>query len=1126
MGDQKIYYLELLHASEGTLSRWSRLHLQSLAPTNPHWARVVDEKLQFSRNHKKLFIMSDSDDLLPNNVYSFQNQSTAICAKGPNINSTSINGLSFRNNILSSTRHMPRTFERQRYSELSFDQRCMSYRRETSPMSMYSDMRSRNFHNSIYNQMSSQRSMYNGRSGSPMSLRSMDSNTTTVSAADIATALKTEKFNKNDLKMIKDAYNKLMKRRVRKRIEKRRNMRVFLKGNRRKSGYDSGEQGSNSSVSSDDCRSTHSVMYRDNMSSCRSTKTDIADFKQSIRESNMYKDCTSTLRNSAFRNIIPVPPASNNRYNDQVRTQNLPIPNQKERFKNSFLLPSQRFDKSVASFPIPECDGNQVKPTSWVSQQSGQMDIQSKLRNDNCVTDSDQEEIFSEVTVRENSIHNPVLPQTKVSEKKRCLALEENECSSNKRTKLSSPEKLNKSNNITKTKSGNVLKDNKNTKEMNKNKKADDFQFLKPQFPIRKSGTSKFKDKLISKSAEPLTDSSILPQNAISKNANQIEHTSLSPENDSKTDKNIDDETMPHSNSDMSMRPSFIKRKLFSQKMDVTERKNLSSEVLNVNSPQTNVYSAIQREKNKARKVVTNQSCLNREVQDDNNLLDLIHKIVPPDQMNITNMTNKTSSKLSHEDNKNDEDDKWDVTSIISTCNKDDISETYTDEEIFHDNKKKSDIGTKATKPKKISKVINECKTLVERLLDIKDTKITKTDDQTKKPVESNTLVDNSKRIKSFWDTDFESDLESPRPKRWGEQNKDKNNHININSQQNKNKITDKHIANISNNIHDTTSVSERFKFKSTNSILENSMSNNKKYNINRNLTIKLFRVIDKKMNSNADVTLPLAKNMINKTIFNKDKQQNTDIKTKQMDIVNKIEDPHESHVNNTRKEIKKKSPPNTKLKDSKRSKIVRKEVETETANKPRVPVTQSRLKNNLQKSKLYEVPCKIDVVTAAPRPLQNPKKISCYLEQSKESIEDCEKPNLKSTKSSMKSTNTNNKGISCKGGGKQHVKNKENLEPAPVNVSELMIRTLRTRKIDLSSSLNTSSENVKNITIRGLRTRRIDLSSSINNSSLERNSSVIPKKIQNTSGTKNTKKSNRNDAKKGRQGKKFDTKS
>jgi hypothetical protein len=40
-GWPKIYYLEFLRASEGTLSRRSRLHLQSLAPTNPHKARVV-----------------------------------------------------------------------------------------------------------------------------------------------------------------------------------------------------------------------------------------------------------------------------------------------------------------------------------------------------------------------------------------------------------------------------------------------------------------------------------------------------------------------------------------------------------------------------------------------------------------------------------------------------------------------------------------------------------------------------------------------------------------------------------------------------------------------------------------------------------------------------------------------------------------------------------------------------------------------------------------------------------------------------------------------------------------------------------------------------------------------------
>jgi hypothetical protein len=34
-------HLELLRASEGTLSCRSRLYLQSLAPTNAHWARVV-----------------------------------------------------------------------------------------------------------------------------------------------------------------------------------------------------------------------------------------------------------------------------------------------------------------------------------------------------------------------------------------------------------------------------------------------------------------------------------------------------------------------------------------------------------------------------------------------------------------------------------------------------------------------------------------------------------------------------------------------------------------------------------------------------------------------------------------------------------------------------------------------------------------------------------------------------------------------------------------------------------------------------------------------------------------------------------------------------------------------------
>jgi hypothetical protein len=40
-GRPKFSYLEFLRAAKGTLSRWSRLHLQSLVPTNSHLARVV-----------------------------------------------------------------------------------------------------------------------------------------------------------------------------------------------------------------------------------------------------------------------------------------------------------------------------------------------------------------------------------------------------------------------------------------------------------------------------------------------------------------------------------------------------------------------------------------------------------------------------------------------------------------------------------------------------------------------------------------------------------------------------------------------------------------------------------------------------------------------------------------------------------------------------------------------------------------------------------------------------------------------------------------------------------------------------------------------------------------------------
>jgi hypothetical protein len=51
----KIYNLELLHASEGTLSRWSRLHLQSFVPT-PVTRRVDVRQAAGRKNDCRTFI--------------------------------------------------------------------------------------------------------------------------------------------------------------------------------------------------------------------------------------------------------------------------------------------------------------------------------------------------------------------------------------------------------------------------------------------------------------------------------------------------------------------------------------------------------------------------------------------------------------------------------------------------------------------------------------------------------------------------------------------------------------------------------------------------------------------------------------------------------------------------------------------------------------------------------------------------------------------------------------------------------------------------------------------------------------------------------------------------------------
>lgn len=518
-------------------------------------------------------------------------------------------------------------------------------------------------------------------------------------------AFKNVNFNKNDWRIIKDAYNKFMKRRVRKRIEKRRNIRLFLKGYRHKSGYDSGEQGSDSSISSDDCKSTSSAMYKDNMS-CRSSRTDMINFRRTLQDTNMYKDCTNNFKSNAFKNMFSVGPVNNRdrlhmnnmRRNPPFQQKEFAVPQpvekpaftQKERFNSGYQLPSQRFNKSVASVPILERDPrlrarqNTIKLKNKINETAKHNDVVSDEHS------SDQEEIFSEVTVREKSTCNIETQNNKITAQgKRNLEIEDsNRCSDRKRSKLSSPLKQ-PTTKAVKNYNGIIERNQKeDTAVINK----DEFEFVKPQFPVRKSGSSKIKESLISKSAPPLIDEILPPSRpqlekdpATSPKMNEVDNPPTATEEPS-------DATL-QPNNDVSMRPSFIKRKLFSQKMDVTERKNLNADALNVNSPQTNVYSTIQKEKHKARKLVTNQSCLSRDiVQEGNNLLDLIHKIVPPDRMNMTNITNKTSIGTSvSSKNPIDDEDKWDVTSVISTCVNDDVSDTYTDEEIFRidDSKKK-----------------------------------------------------------------------------------------------------------------------------------------------------------------------------------------------------------------------------------------------------------------------------------------------------------------------------------------------------------------------------------------------------------------------------------------------------
>lgn len=271
--------------------------------------------------------------------------------------------------------------------------------------------------------------------------------------------------------------------------------------------------------------------------------------------------------------------------------------------------------------------------------------------------------------------------------------------------------------------------------QKNRENNKDDFNFKKPQAPISKLGTvmrHNQSDVLIAKSTQPLTGNveptfNQVKQNPHSATNHEKKETTTEHIIHKQTTQNHSDTVISntmadstHNSTDVSMRTSLIKRKLFTQTLDMAQDTNISSD--NMNSPQTKTLRTC-REKNRVRKL-TSQSCLSRDITSDSNYLDLIHKIVPPEQLKNQNVNNSNINKKKTSKIIQEKQGKWDVSSALSTCDDDPKSDTYTDEEIFNmpqeNNKVKPIKEVTDKKPKKDAPQSQQsephCKVVVQKL--------------------------------------------------------------------------------------------------------------------------------------------------------------------------------------------------------------------------------------------------------------------------------------------------------------------------------------------------------------------------------------------------------------------------
>ncbi|VVC88638.1 unnamed protein product, partial [Leptidea sinapis] len=499
--------------------------------------------------------------------------------------------------------------------------------------------------------------------------------------------------------MIKEAFSKKMRKTGRKRIERRKKMNMLIRTLKNKCGYDSGELGSDSSLSSDEGKSVMSAVgyMKNDVQIKQRQKCDA--LRSTIRNSGLYNDCTDSLKNNSFRNTIQHIDNSDehstqNRHRvsegDVNRSKSLTI--LKERFNKGFQLPVQRFQNSS---------------TIWEKDYNKSFQKKNKLSANSNNFEGEDEQIFPNISYKNNYNEKSNLNEN--------YSIPEN-----KRTKIDS------SNNNQLDEIAHIFK---KPKMLEKSLK-------------QSNGKGTVKEVLISKSNGPLNGISLRSSCQTSNLQNQ-----------SFTDDLVDTENHKENETSVSMKPSFMRRKLFTHKLDNLDKQN----PIDLPSPSPNNKKVIG--KNKTRKLVSSQSCLSRDPENDSNVMDLINKIVTPEEINST--VNKTNINYN---NMLTNDDKLDVMSVISVCKSGAESDTFTDEEIFATQKTSHN-----EKTKEIRKINTECSVVIEKFSETNEAAAKKLD----KPVvyfesQSNhnqrTVTD---CVKNFWDTDLESDMETQGDPRW-----------------------------------------------------------------------------------------------------------------------------------------------------------------------------------------------------------------------------------------------------------------------------------------------------------------------------------------------------------------------